>query len=78
MLTEEASKCFRLRSGPTAGWRAKGAELFQSQQRPHVVYVNEQQGVSEEEEDGKEGQEVIRKLEGQGKKSKRTADKETG
>lgn len=40
---------FRLRSVPTAGWRAKGAGCFKCQRHPHIVYDNEQQGVHEEE-----------------------------
>lgn len=40
LLTEGASKCFRLRS----------ELLFESQQQPHVVYANKQQGVREQEE----------------------------
>lgn len=61
LLTEEASKRSRLGSELTVNWRVRRAELFENQQQPHVVYGNEQQGLSEEEE-GKEVQDVRGKL----------------
>lgn len=70
---------FRLRSVPTAGWRAKGAGCFKCQRHPHVVYGNEQQGVREEE--GGKRPKIRMKLQGQKERKgiqNKTADEGAG
>lgn len=65
--------------GPQSTGKLQGAEQFESQRQPPTVYVKEQQGVREEEEEGKQGEEVTRKLGRQEKrKSVQTKDNETG